>query len=72
MPHNSLIVAVDLAPIKPIPRVISFQGDITTDKTRAVIRSHFKTWKADTVLHVSLEIMHSVALNDQYRMEHPT
>lgn len=48
---NSLIVGVDLAPIKPIPRVITFQSDITTDKCRTTIRQHFKTWKADTVLH---------------------
>lgn len=51
MPPNSMIVGVDLAPIKPIPRTITFQSDITTDKCRATIRSHFKTWKADTVLH---------------------
>lgn len=51
MPVNSLIVAVDLAPIKPIPRVITFQSDITTEKCRATIRQHLKTWKADTVLH---------------------
>ena len=51
MPANSLIVGVDLAPIKPIPRTITFQSDITTDKCRATIRSHLKTWKADTVLH---------------------
>jgi AdoMet-dependent rRNA methyltransferase SPB1 len=51
MPVNSIIVGVDLAPIKAIPRVITFQGDITTDKCRATIRSHLKTWKADTVLH---------------------
>ena len=51
MPVNSLIVAVDLSPIKPIPKVITFQSDITTDKCRATIRQHFKTWKADTVLH---------------------
>ncbi|PHH53102.1 AdoMet-dependent rRNA methyltransferase SPB1 [Ceratocystis fimbriata CBS 114723] len=51
MPVNSIIVGVDLSPIKPIPRVISFQGDITTEQTRATIRTHLKTWKADTVLH---------------------
>jgi AdoMet-dependent rRNA methyltransferase SPB1 len=51
MPVNSLIVGVDLSPIKSIPRVITFQSDITTDKCRATIRQHFKTWKADTVLH---------------------
>ncbi|EMC98465.1 hypothetical protein BAUCODRAFT_87111 [Baudoinia panamericana UAMH 10762] len=51
MPVKSLIVGVDLAPIKPIPRTITFQGDITTDKCRATIRGHLKTWKADTVIH---------------------
>jgi len=51
MPVNSLIVGVDLAPIKAIPRVITFQSDITTDKCRATLRGHLKTWKADTVLH---------------------
>jgi AdoMet-dependent rRNA methyltransferase SPB1 len=51
MPVSSLIVGVDLSPIKSIPRVITFQSDITTDKCRATIRQHFKTWKADTVLH---------------------
>lgn len=51
MPVGSLIIGVDLSPIKPIPRVITFQSDITTDKCRATIRQHLKTWKADTVLH---------------------
>jgi AdoMet-dependent rRNA methyltransferase SPB1 len=51
MPPGSLIVGVDLAPIKAIPRCITFQSDITTDKCRATLRQHLKTWKADTVLH---------------------
>ncbi|KAK4539167.1 hypothetical protein LTR36_001190 [Oleoguttula mirabilis] len=51
MPVKSLIVGVDLAPIKPIPKAITFQGDITTDKCRATIRGHLKTWKADCVIH---------------------
>ncbi|OLN84439.1 AdoMet-dependent rRNA methyltransferase SPB1 [Colletotrichum chlorophyti] len=50
-PVGSLIIGVDLAPIKPIPKVITFQSDITTDKCRATIRGHLKTWKADCVLH---------------------
>ncbi|RWA14886.1 hypothetical protein EKO27_g181 [Xylaria grammica] len=50
MPRGSLIVGVDLSPIKPIPGVISFQSDITSDKCRAELRRHLKTWKADTVL----------------------
>jgi AdoMet-dependent rRNA methyltransferase SPB1 len=51
MPVNSLIIGVDLSPIKAIPKVITFQSDITTEKCRATIRQHLKTWKADTVLH---------------------
>ena len=51
MPAQSMIIGVDLAPIKPIPRAITFQGDITTDKCRATIRQHVKHLKADTVLH---------------------
>lgn len=51
MPANALIIGVDLAPIKAVPRCITFQSDITTDKCRATIRQHLKTWKADTVLH---------------------
>ena len=51
MPANSMIVGVDLAPIKSIPRTVTFQSDITTDQCRATIKQHFKNWKADTVLH---------------------
>ncbi|KAI6824185.1 hypothetical protein KC332_g6917 [Hortaea werneckii] len=51
MPQKSLIVGVDLSPIKPIPKAITFQGDITTDKCRATIRGHLKSWKADCVIH---------------------
>ena len=51
MPANSLIVGIDLVPIKAIPRVITIQGDITADRCRSNIGQHLKTWKADTVLH---------------------
>ncbi|KAF2799331.1 hypothetical protein K505DRAFT_265943 [Melanomma pulvis-pyrius CBS 109.77] len=51
MPMGALIVGVDLNPIKPIPRCITFQSDITSDKCRATLRQHLKTWKADCVLH---------------------
>lgn len=50
-PLNSLIIGVDLAPIKPLPNVITFQSDITTEHCRSQLRSYMKTWKADTVMH---------------------
>lgn len=51
MPTGSLIIGVDLAPIKPIPRAITFQSDITTPQCRATLRQHIKHLKADVVLH---------------------
>lgn len=50
-PINSLIIGVDIVPIKPLPNCITFQSDITTDDCRSKLRGHMKTWKADTVLH---------------------
>ncbi|CCJ28497.1 unnamed protein product [Pneumocystis jirovecii] len=48
---GSLICGVDLVPIKPIPNVITFVEDITTEKCRGKLRHYLKTWKADTILH---------------------
>lgn len=51
MPPNSIILGVDLTPIKPIPRCITFADDITSDSCRRRIREEIKDWKADVVLH---------------------
>ncbi|KAJ2896697.1 AdoMet-dependent rRNA methyltransferase [Zalerion maritima] len=66
MPVNSIIVGVDLSPIKPIAKVITFQSDITTEKCRSTIRHHLKTWKADTVLHDGAPNVGTAWVQDSY------
>ena len=51
MPANSILIGVDLVPIKPIPKAITIQHDISSDQCRTSIRHHLKNWKVDTVLH---------------------
>ncbi|GKU00319.1 et-dependent rrna methyltransferase spb1 [Fusarium langsethiae] len=51
MPQGSLIVGCDLSPIKPIPRVTSFQSDITSEDCRATLRRLLHGFKADSVIH---------------------
>ncbi len=51
MPVGSLIVAVDLDPIKPINGVVSFCSDITTTACRNTLTEKLKGWAVDTVIH---------------------
>ena len=66
MPPNSIIVGVDLAPIKPIPRVVTFVEDITTPACRTKLRAEVKDWKADVVLHDGAPNVGSAWVQDAY------
>ena len=51
MPMNSLIVGVDLDPIKAIRGCITHQADITTERCRQILRKEAKGGCYDIVIH---------------------
>jgi AdoMet-dependent rRNA methyltransferase SPB1 len=51
MANTKTIIGVDLDAIKPIPNVITFVNDITTQSCRQEIKKLIKNQKAEVVLH---------------------
>ena len=50
VPAGSIVIGIDLLPIRAIRNVKTFVADITTAECRKLVSQELQTWKADVVL----------------------
>lgn len=67
MPMASVIIGIDLVPIKPIANVITHTEDITTAKCRQLLKADLKDNKADVILHDGAPNMGKTWIHDAYQ-----
>uniref|UniRef100_H2YL40 Putative rRNA methyltransferase n=1 Tax=Ciona savignyi TaxID=51511 RepID=H2YL40_CIOSA len=66
MPMSSIIVGVDLVPIRPVPKCVTFQDDITKESCRTQLRRELHQWKVDCFLHDGAPNVGANWLHDAY------
>ncbi|XP_002122891.2 pre-rRNA 2'-O-ribose RNA methyltransferase FTSJ3 [Ciona intestinalis] len=66
MPMSSIIVGVDLVPIRAVPKCVTFQDDITKESCRTQLKRELHKWKVDCFLHDGAPNVGKNWLHDAY------